>query len=275
MSITYGFYNSIGGDRKADATDISKIFDGIIRDGMFMSIGTSMIVSATSEMGIKVGVGRGWFNHTWTYNDAELPMTVNGSEVFLNRIDAVVLEINATNPVRENSIKFISGTPSSSPVRPTMIKTDFINQYPLCFISIKKGVTAITQADITNMVGTSDCPFVTGILSTMNIDALIAQWGAQWDAWVLATQTANTAWTETQHSDFRTWSTDQKAEYDEYIANFKTSSASDFTTWFNSIKDQLGADAAGNLLNLLNNKILTTTDQPVNQSTDDLWFEIL
>ena len=270
MSVTFGFYNSINGDRQADAVQMSKIFDGIIRDGIFMSIGTSMVVSAVSGMGIKVGVGRGWFDHTWTLNDAELPMDIKISELLLNRIDAVVVEINSTDAVRANSIKFVTGIPATEPARPTLIRTEKLNQYPLCYIYVGKGVTSITQADITNMVGTSECPFITGILDTINIDALIAQWQTQWTTWVTATQEANTTWTAAQHLDFVTWSVAQKDEYDSYISTFKTSSTNDFTTWFNNIKGQLGTDAAGNLLNLINEHKADLAAH-VTQAKQDKW----
>ena len=39
MALTYGFYNSLNGDRKYNAMDISRLFDGLIKDGVFMSIG--------------------------------------------------------------------------------------------------------------------------------------------------------------------------------------------------------------------------------------------
>ena len=40
MALTYGFYNSLNGDRKYNAMDISRLFDGLIKDGVFMSIGS-------------------------------------------------------------------------------------------------------------------------------------------------------------------------------------------------------------------------------------------
>ena len=91
MSVTYGFYNSKNGDRRYDAIQMSSIFDGIIRDGVFQHIGTAMMVEESEGMTVNVGIGRAWFNHTWTLNDAPLPLTVPLSEVILNRIDAIVL----------------------------------------------------------------------------------------------------------------------------------------------------------------------------------------
>ena len=198
MSVTYGFYNSKNRDRRYDAIQMSSIFDGIIRDGVLQHYGTAMMVKESEGMMVNVGIGRAWFNHTWTLNDALLPLTLPLSEVILNRIDAVVLEVDARESVRANSIKIIKGTPASSPKNPTLIKTNDRWQYPLAYIRVNAGVTAIRQANITNCVGTSACPFVTAPLEKMSIDALVAQWGDQWKAFYGAQtadmESANSFW---------------------------------------------------------------------------------
>ena len=183
MSVTCGFYNGLNHDRRYDSSQMSTLFDGIINDGVFQSIGTCMIVKATTDNIVSVGIGRAWFNHTWTWNDAILPITADLPEVILDRIDAVVLEVNATESIRENSIKIVKGEPSSSPVRPTMIDTTYVHQHPLCYIYRKAKSTEITQEDITNMVGSEECPFITGILKTINTSELLMQWKAQFDDW--------------------------------------------------------------------------------------------
>lgn len=221
MSVTYGFYNSINGDRKYNALEMSSIFDGIIVDGVYMSIGDALNVKSSGGMGITVGIGRAWFNHTWTLNDSIMPLTLESSDVLLNRIDAVVLEINNDSDVRKNTIKILKGTPASNPVKPSLIKSEMVNQYPLAYITIGKGVLSISQSNIENAVGTSACPYVTGVLKGMDIDKLVAQWGAQWAEWL----SSNTdAW---------------KA--------FMSENSSEFESWFQEMKDQLSTDAAGNL----------------------------
>lgn len=70
MSVTYGFYNSKNKDRRYDAIQMSSIFDGIIRDGILQHVGTAMMVKESTGMMVNVGIGRAWFNHTWTLNDA-------------------------------------------------------------------------------------------------------------------------------------------------------------------------------------------------------------
>ena len=131
MSVTYGFYNSKNKDRRYDAIQMSSIFDGIIRDGILQHVGTAMMVKESTGMMVNVGIGRAWFNHTWTLNDALLPLTVPQSEVILNRIDVVVLEVDARESVRANAIKIIKGTPATNPAKPTMISTTDRWQYPL------------------------------------------------------------------------------------------------------------------------------------------------
>lgn len=134
--LTYGFYNSKNHDRRYDALQMSSIFDGIILDGVFMSIGNQFQVKQDANMTVLVDTGRAWFNHTWTLNDALLPIQVPQSEVVLDRIDALVLEVNSLVSVRANSIKIVKGTPSSNPVKPTLINNDDVHQHPLVYSNV-------------------------------------------------------------------------------------------------------------------------------------------
>lgn len=271
MSVTYGFYNSKNKDRRYDAIQMSSIFDGIIRDGILQHVGTAMMVNASTGMMVNVGIGRAWFNHTWTLNDALLPLTVPQSEVILNRIDAVVLEVDSRESVRANAIKIIKGTPATNPVKPTMISTNDRWQYPLAYIRVNSGVTSIRQADITNAVGTSECPFVTAPLEMMSIDALVAQWKDQWTTWFnaqteeiqqsylewekqwddwYAAQTAdmqetNVYWKQLWASWFNEYTNDNTSE----MAAWRENAQALFDEWFQQLKDTLSEDVEANLAN--------------------------
>lgn len=181
MSLTYGFYNSLNGDRRYTAEQLSRIFDGVINDGVFMSVGEQLKVHASGSLRVFVASGRAWFDGTWTDNDSVYYVTIPEPELVLNRIDAVVLEVSHDEHVRANSIKVISGTPASKPSRPAMSDTATTKRYPLAYVAVNAGVTAIKQSDITNAVGTSECPWVTGILETVDTDELIEQWVARFD----------------------------------------------------------------------------------------------
>lgn len=244
MSVTYGFYNALNHDRRYDAIQMSSIFDGIVRDGIFMSIGDCMVVKEEDGMLITVGIGRAWFNHTWTLNDALLPLEVPQSEVILNRIDAVVLEVNAEQAVRANTIKIVKGTPASNPARPTLINTATVHQYPLAYISVRAGVTSIRQANITNMVGTSATPYVTGILDTVNIDNLIAQWKDQWQEF-FENQTedmenTNQFWKDTWNQYFA----DQSARWEDYYQTHTAEINAAFQSWVEQWQQFYGAEIA-------------------------------
>ena len=196
MSVTCGFYNSLNHDRRYDAVQMSSIFDGIIKDGIFESIGTAMMVVANEGMTVNVGAGRAWFNSTWTLNDADLPLTLDDGELVLDRIDAIVLEVDATESVRQNTIKVVKGTPASTPTKPELINTSTVHQYALAYITVRQGATSITQANIENAVGTEQTPFITGILETMSIDGLVEQWMVQWQEKLIADEASFVAWKE-------------------------------------------------------------------------------
>lgn len=220
--VTSGFFNSVNGDRKYSAEQMSAIFNGIINDGVFVNVGTAFAITADVGNKVLVGVGRAWIDSTWIYNDTPLEVELEDSDILTDRIDAVVLESDHSAPVRIGSIKVVKGVAQTNPVRPTMEHSFYVNQYPIAYILRPKNSTAITQANITYMVGTSELPFVTGILETLDIDALVAQWGAEWREWFDAIKAATSG-------DI----VEYQQEWDE---------------WFQNAKDQLSGDVAGNLL---------------------------
>ena len=250
MSVSSGFFNSLNGDRKYNAAQMSAIFDGLIIDGVFASIGTAFAVKAAGGLTVNVGIGKAWFDHTWTVNDSILPMTAPETEVLLDRIDAVVLEVNGMESVRNNTIKFVKGNPSSAPSRPTLTNEGNVHQYPLCYIYRKYGTAVINQADITPMVGTESTPFVTGILQTISLDELLGKWQDELDRFTDARSKEVDDWIAQEESDFTAWFNKMKADLqqeqtvlDQWIA----SEQADFLAWYNQMKDQLSGDVAGNL----------------------------
>lgn len=283
MSFASGFFNSVDHDRLYDATDISRLFDGLIRDGIFASIGDCMVVKQSNQMNVTVGTGRAWFNHTWSYNDALYPVTIPPSEILMDRIDAIVLEINSVEAVRANSIKLIKGTPSSTPTKPALTNTKEVHQYPLAYVTVGKEVTSIRQADIENCVGTSVCPFVTGILEVISIEQLIPQWKdilnrfveentanfntwmngekQNYQDWLKAAKKEITDWEATSKSDYQKWYDSIKNGYDQWFATIKAAydanwstfqqwekaSQAEFDKWFENMKNKLEGDLGAKL----------------------------
>lgn len=219
MAFTCGFFNNLNNDNKYkyNAEQLSSIFDGIISDGMYANYKQAMVVRASNNNNeVIVQPGRAWLMHTWSYNDADLPVEAPSSELVLDRIDALVIDVNIDPEVRWNEIKWVQGTPASQNVqRPTLISEEFHKQYPLCYVYRAAGSTTIAQENITNAVGTSEFPFVTGIIDTINISDLLIQWQAQWVSWMSGEQTDFESWEDQVQSTFEDWFEHLQDELDE------------------------------------------------------------
>lgn len=158
MTVTSGFFNSVSGDRLYDALQLSQFLDGILTDGILPGLGTSMIVTSGGGLIANIGVGKAWFKNTYTYNDAVYPFTLDTADPILPRIDVIVLVIDLSVGVRQNSFKVIKGTPASSPIGPSPISSPpYHYEYRLAECRVNAGATTI--ASFTNYVGTGQTPY--------------------------------------------------------------------------------------------------------------------
>lgn len=180
MSITSGFYDAIRNldnswDREYTALQFSQIFDGIINDGVYESIGTHFTVSGDSStnMQVLVGSGRAWFDHTWTLIEGSETVLLSSPHSTYPRIDAIVLETSSVQ--RENYITKVTGSINgNNPQRPPIAD----NQHVLAYVRVKSNGGTPYKIDATmidNMVGI-ETPFVTGIIEVTDISDLISQY---------------------------------------------------------------------------------------------------
>lgn len=239
MSVTSGFFNSVNGDRKYTAEQFSYIFNSLINDGVFANVGDTFFVSSSTGSNITVGIGFAWFNSTWVRNDGLLTLTVDASEVVLHRYDAVVIEVDHSDSVRKGDIKIVKGTPASTPDKPDMAHTEHVDQYPLAYIYRAANSTTIGQDDITNAVGTSDCPYVTGILEVRNINNIVAQWQQEWATWKSLWTLWGSQWDE--------WYLEHTSEAESDMADILNEMKGEFETWFDGLQAILDGDVAANL----------------------------
>lgn len=183
MSVTSGFFNSVNGDRRYNAEQFSAIFDGIIRDGVFASVGHAFSVSSAANNSVAVNAGRAWFDHIWIHNDAVLVVGLGEANAIYDRYDAVVIEVNKEETVRSADIKVVTGTAATNPAKPTLNTYGAVKQYPIAYIRRKAGATSVSASDIEYVVGSSACPLVTGILEVISNEAVLAQWRGEFDEW--------------------------------------------------------------------------------------------
>lgn len=188
MSVSSGFFNSFNHDRTYNAEQISSMFDGVFSDGVFATYGNAFAVNASSGFSVTVDSGRAWFNHRWIYNDAPIQVEFPVPDLLRPRYDALVIEIDSSESGRIGSIKVVVGEPNTVPQKPVLVKSETINQYPLAYIYRESNSTSIATENIEVRIGTSECPYITGLIEAVSADNFLAQWQSQFDIWTADNQ---------------------------------------------------------------------------------------
>lgn len=181
--LEYGFYNSMNGDRRYNSVQMSEIFEGLITDGVYPSVGNMFAVTPGEGLQVIIGTGRAWFNATWSRNKSAYPMSLEQPDPVLSRIDSVCIKVDKTVGVRANSFVVLKGTPANTPVAPTLPVADDVYYHPIANVTVGPNASTITAANIKILVGTSACPFTTSILQQTDIDVLFANWEQQFMDW--------------------------------------------------------------------------------------------
>lgn len=156
--IRCGFFNSVNNDRKYDAEDMGRLFEGVISDGVFSSVEPKFEVEPVPEtMDLVVNNGKAWFYER--YFEIYNPITVSIRATDINpRIDAICICINTNESVRAGSIEVVEGPYGEEPSRPSMPEEDGVYYIPIAWITIGPNDTVSTDLDIVSNVGNSTDP---------------------------------------------------------------------------------------------------------------------
>lgn len=181
---TYGFFNSVNGDRTYNAQQMSSIFEGLITDGVYEAVGNKMAVQPNSGMVIQIATGRGFFKRHWVNNDSEYMLTLEGSDVLLNRYVAVCIRVDDNDSVR-NAVPYLKYSDfATNPVKPAMTRSEKINEYCLAYVYIPAKAAVITAANIEDTRQDNElCGWVTGLINQITPDTLYTQFTAQFNEW--------------------------------------------------------------------------------------------
>ena len=164
MAVSSGFFNSINNDRLYNAEHFSKFFDGLITDGVYLQVGDKFHVDPGTGLAVNVGSGRGWFKRVWIYNDSTLELELTAADPILSRIDAIVIDVDASTNVRNAEIKVVTGTAATRPDKPTLIDEELNKQYPLAYVTVTPGATSLTNINIEDCLATGELPAVKALL---------------------------------------------------------------------------------------------------------------
>lgn len=184
MAVTYGFFDSVNGDRTYNADQISNYFLKLISNGVFATPSNSMQVVALSDMNVNVTAGWGFINCKWINNDSLYTLQLDAADIVLNRIDRVVLHLDTSAAYRSITIQVKTGTAAATPTAPALTRSGSVYELSLAQIYVAAGATAITQAEITDeRADTSLCGFVTGLIEQIDTTNLFAQFTAAFYSW--------------------------------------------------------------------------------------------
>lgn len=203
MAIKSGFFNSLNGDRKYNAEDMSEYFDGLITNGVYESIGDRLQVTAGEVMTVNVGTGRAMIDCHWIKNDAVLNLTIDPADVQLKRIDVVAVKLDLND--RQITIEVVKGTPANVPSLPKLDDTETIKYLWLAAVYVYPGTTKITQSIINDTRGTSLCPYVTGLIKQVDTSQLFTQWQDACEQYYNDMTAEMNAYFAEKQSDFESW----------------------------------------------------------------------
>lgn len=195
MAITSGFFNSINGDRKYNAEQMSMYFDKLITSGVFPNPSTNLQVVEGGGMNVKVRAGRGMIDCRWLNNDADEVLTIETSDSLLDRVDAVVMVLDLNDSVRDCHLAVKKGTPASTPTAPKMTRSTYVKEYCLATVYVKALTSSVSQSNITDTrANTNVCGWVTGLIDQVDTSTLFLQW-----------QDAYQKFYDDADADFRVW----------------------------------------------------------------------
>lgn len=225
MSIRSGYFVSKNGDRKYNADTMSKYFSGLMTRGVLQNYNDKLIVKSVSGMTISIGTGKAYFSDgKWIENDTLYNLTIDQSDVVLNRIDRVILKKDKNEANRSCTIEIKKGTPATNPLAPDLANNELVEEMSLATIYIAKLSEAITQANITDTRADSVvCGFVTGLINQVDTSELFLQY--------------QTAYTE-QYNQFTT----------------------EFEEWFSELREELSTST---LVREYTNRVISTVQDQV------------
>lgn len=202
MAISYGFFNSVNDDRLYNAETFNTYFEGLIsQNGVFENVDNMLAVAAGSDgLTVTVAEGKAIVNSHWVKLTAVETLTLETAHNLFSRYDMVSLRWNSTT--RDVTLQVTTGTPASTPVRPTPVISDTEYEIVLAYVLVPANAISLTTGNIYDQrANTGICGYITGLVNQVDITDLFAQYEARFAA--LENQLEN--WQETSQDTFDAW----------------------------------------------------------------------
>ena len=183
FEVNCGFFDSVNKDRLYSADEMNRPYKRVITDGVFATpAGTPstdlQVLSANNNMNIIVKAGEGLFAGKWFENAADIAITVPNNTSTVPRRDSVIVQVDKRIAGRKGSIIYRTGTPNSNPMPPNLSTANNVIEYRIANIYVSPSAVYIGQDAITDLRGSSECPWITSLVKQVDTSQLYNQWQA-------------------------------------------------------------------------------------------------
>ena len=228
-------------DRVYLAEDFAKYFSLFISNGVFPnpSTGLQVLAQTVPNMTVTLKPGFAFINGYGYENTSDYVFTIDTADGVLNREDSIFIRWYLTD--RKIAAYKAVGTPGAEASHVDLIRTE--DYWDLCVarITVKAGVTSITQSAITDTrLNTDLCGIVATLVDQVDTTTLYNQIQADLEEFQNVSEEDFTAWYQQQQQMFTTWYQQQQQMFNTWYQEQQ----SDFDEWFDDINSKLGTEPA-------------------------------
>ena len=241
FAVSSGFYNAVNSDRTYYAEDMNRPYRRLVSNGVFATQqgtpSTDLQVVSGGGMTVIVKAGEGIFADKWFENPAGITITVpSNTSVSLSRIDSVIVQVDLRTSGRVGNIVYRTGTAALKPSAPAINTVSNVIEYRLANIKLGPSTTStISQSAITDLRGSSSCPWITSLVKQVDTSVLFEQYQAA----------------------YQNYFNNSTSQFNEYISQQQSA----WEQWFDNLTEDLTVDT--NVIMLTSNYIPVTSTSTI------------
>ena len=254
FNVNCGFFDAVDNDRTYTADQMNLPYKRIVANGVFATqSGTAstdlLVESASNGMNIIVNAGEGIFADKWFNNPSDINITVPSNTALNPRIDSVIVQVDETTSGRVGNIVYRTGTAAADPAVPDINTEENITEYRVANIYVAASANTINNDAITDLRGSSSCPWVTSLIQQVDTSTL-------WQQFQAAYLNQYNQYTD----DYEEYVSEQRQAWEDFLSTL----TSELTVTTNVVMFESSYTATA-----------TTTSIPINISSFDKGTDIL
>ena len=201
MAISYGFFNSVNGDRVYKASSFNDFFAGLVsQNGIFSSYLNALEVSVVDLTTINIASGKAIVDSCWFKNDTVFELNLEPPDALLTRQDSVIIRKDFAN--RTISFEVVTGTPASTPVSYKPVRNTSFYELVLARINIPANASRLDYSNVIDTRFNNDlCGVITVLIEQPNVEQVKDLYVERYGALFVEMQ----KWQAEQQEQFASW----------------------------------------------------------------------